>query len=1075
VNTLKIYKSSAGSGKTFTLVVEYLKLVVKNPDDFRTVLAITFTNKAAEEMKSRIISSLVELSNGSGGAIQKILNDELPGTNLTINSGKALKNILHDYSSFSVSTIDSFFQRILRSLARELNLPLKMEVEVGLDDAILAVTEKLLSEVGKDKDLTDWLTRFTLQKIDEDKGWNIEKDIGSVGYELFREERHNEKTLSREEIHELYDRLQNLKKNFEKKMQEYGKSAIEKMRDGGYNVVDFSYGKSGVANYFFKIRDSKDPEAYKIKGRVSEALESADKWSSKTNSRRKEIISFAEAVLLPKLKDAAAFSEMNYTAYITAGEILKKLFLFGIVNDLSKKFSEYRNENNLILLSDTSRLLSDMIGESDAPFLYEKTGNRYHHLLIDEFQDTSLLQWKNLLPLVVNALGSGYMTMVVGDAKQSIYRWRGGNMNLLLTGILQDLKNFKSIFKEEVLSFNYRSKKEIVEFNNDFFTSLPEVVKLNNTIINPSFKLAYTSELEQKYAAKNDTGGFVRIELLASEEKDEEESLTWKDSAMEKMLADIESLIKDGYAFRDIAILVRKNKEGNEIANYLLGKGIEKIISPDSLLITSSPVVNFLINVFTFLADRKNSVARTEVMYYYLRYIANNESISSHSIFSDHRNYNKKKKNSSSGETLFETEALEENNFNKLLPTAFVSKLSMLSRLPVYELSEQIISIFSLNTIPDAYIQRFQDLVLEYHTRFNSSLDGFLKWWNSSKTVRDCSVIIPENENAIRIMTIHRSKGLQFPVVIIPFAEWKLLPKPNSTLWLGSSEPPYSETGKFALSCSSKLSDSYFKEEYEEELGHTLIDNINLLYVAFTRAEQKLFVYAPVDKGKELNSSSKLIARTCASVKGVAENIYERGTNIFTSVKKTPDDVQSETLKNYMSNRWQDKLALTTHSADLIGLNEKADRINYGLLIHKILAEIKVPAEAEMVIGRFVFEGLIDSHEKEELKKEISEVLNNENIGKFFSNDFKVMSERDILLPGGEVLRPDRVLFNNDEIILIDFKTGQSQAKHETQIKRYAEVLSTMKKNRISAFLIYLNNRQVTEVDLSAGAYASEI
>jgi ATP-dependent helicase/nuclease subunit A len=1069
MNALKIFKSSAGSGKTFTLVKEYLKLVLAHPEDYRSILAITFTNKAAEEMKSRIVEALVELSSGNKTLLLTMLEDDLPGVNIRVRAEKSLKNILHDYSSFSVSTIDSFFQRILRALAREIHLPLKMEVEVSADDAILAVTDSILREVGADKDLTEWLTDLALQKMSEDKGWNIENDIALVAGELFKEDHHNKKILSRDDIKRIYKDLSNIRRTFTSKLKTIGEEGLNIISGAGFSLEDFSYKEAGVAGYFSKIASPKNAASFLVTSRIEKGLQDPTSWTSKKSEFKKAIDDLVISSLHPLLQKAATIVENEYKEYITANEVLKKIYLFGLVNDLQDKFREYRKENNVILLSDTTKLLGDMIEGNDTPFIYEKTGNRFKHLLIDEFQDTGLLQWKNLLPLVMNALGSGFMTLIVGDAKQSIYRWRGGNMNLLIRDIFTDLNNFKSIFERNVLDMNYRSKYEIVHFNNQFFLNATDIVNVQlNMNDHPVLGLAYGNDLEQKVAPKNNESGYVQVNFLESEdsEEDNEEELKWKDVALKNLLTEIRLQRLRGYSYKDIAILVRKNTEGSEIATFLLANEIDKIISPDSLLITSSPRINFVVNALRFLADQKNAIARAEILYYYAMNIAN-LNFDKHTYFSDHKNFKYQGKTGKHNTTLFPPESLKESNFNSILPESFTAHLTYLANLPIYEISEQLVKIFGLNKKPDAFIQRFQDLVLEYNTGFDSSLEGFIKWWDSSKKVRNASVITPQNEDAIQIMTIHRSKGLQFPIVFMPFCDWKLSPKANELIWLQTDQQPFDELGKTALSTTKTLELTHYSENYLEEVNQTAIDNLNMLYVAFTRAEDKLFVFCPKDNQKELTSVSKLISRTCHQLDPNQIESFVQGENFIKPEKKPSESATtSNELNIYPSNRWQDKLSLSSHGNDLIEMIEKKDmsKVNYGILIHAILAEVKVTTEFKHLAEKFVFDGLITENQKSTLLEEVNDVLRTSEIAELFSDKYQVKAEKEIIMPSGEVLRPDRVIIKENEAIVIDFKSGQPHKKHENQVTQYADILRKMGYQPVSSKLVYLTSRTVLSV-----------
>ena len=1026
-------------------------------------------------MKERIVSSLVEISQGKGGNMRELMEEELPGRNLSAQADKALKNILHDYSSFSVSTIDSFFQKLLRSLAREMHLPLRLEIEINLDDAIAEVTERLLREVGIDKDLTDWLSDLLIQKMDDAKGWNLENDIAQVAKELFRDNKEENKILTREEIKVIYKELLQTRSSFESRMKAIGNNAVQVIQNAGLEFSDFSFGKSGVIGYFEKIRAIKNTDDYVLKQRALDGLESVEKWYTKKSPKKEEIHSLVENQLHGFLQAAHTLVQNEYKIFLSAYEALRRIYVFGIFNDLLKKFSEYRNENNVILLADTPRLLSEVITGQDAPFIYEKVGNRFKHMLIDEFQDTSILQWTNLLPLVTNSLASGNMALVVGDAKQSIYRWRGGNMQLLVKDIFEDLKQFKSIFKEEVLSTNFRSKKNIVDFNNAFFLNAPGVLE-NALQMNdhPLLQMAYANDLVQHVSFKNNTGGCIQIQFLESEEQENESedegAKKWKDIACERATKRIKELLQNKFRFRDIAILVRSNQEGNEMANYLFDHDITEVISPDSLLIQKAPQIRFLISLMRFLADPADAVSRSEILFYYLRHKNKDNSVHLHTVFADHFHSGKRRKQVPTA--LFDTLSLADNLFNRTLPPEFIDHVLYLSKLPVYELSEQLIRIFGLNINPDAYIQRFQDLILEYTGKFISSLHGFLQWWNESPGVASCSVIIPENENAIRIMTIHRSKGLQFPVVIMPFCDWKLTPKSNSLLWAESDVEPYREMGHVALLTSNRLKDTVFKTSYEIEVNNTVIDNLNLLYVAFTRAEEQLLVYTPVAGTGELNSISKLINALLPSLDLEADGLLYQTKDAAKELSRerkkesSSGKIISEKLKSYPSNRWQEKISVSSRAKDLSDITEdkQLKKINYGIIVHNILSMISQPDEVSKAVQSVIYEGLISSNEKAFLIKEIEDVLAVKQIADFFDNSWESKSEREIILPDGHLLRPDRVIYNKKETKIIDFKTGKKQKSHEDQVNQYAEVLSQMGFPGIKKYLVYIADKEVVEV-----------
>ncbi len=1028
-------------------------------------------------MKTRIVESLVELSDGKNEMLASILLEESPGLKIEKQAKKALELILHDYSSFSVCTIDSFFQKVMRALAREIHLPLRFEVEMRKDDVIENIMEKLLNDVGKDAELTSWLSDLVLQKLDDEKSWSIESDIRFIANQLFKEKSISGEGLSRDKINQVFKQLIVLKKSFEGSMKNFGEEAVAIIEQHGFSAEDFTQKERGVAGYFYKLKKADGSVKYKPGPHVLKAAESAEAWVSKTSAKKTEIIALVQSSLLKQLEKILSFVNEELPRYAGAIEVLKKIYILGIVNDLQKKLSEYREEKNIVLISDTPKILNSFISTDDTPFIFEKTGNRYKHFLIDEFQDTSDLQWQNLLPLVINSLASGNFSMVVGDAKQSIYRWRGGNMNLLARELRKDLSPFDSMIKEENLATNYRSKRNIIEFNNTFFQRAPAVIH-NELEINEDtlLHIVYSEELKQEVSKKHTEGGFVKVQFFEDEKNansdGENESLRWKEKALNEMLSAIHDLQKQNYSMNDIALLVRNNSEGNNVADFLFDHGITKIISPDSLLLSRSPVSRFLINVCRFLADQHNQVARSEVLYYHTIYIREQNTKDLHPIFSDLQLTKTRSKKNTSANTLFDVKSFDETLFNKLLPADFTEHLLYLSKLPVYELSEHLVRIFGLNKYPDAYIQRFQDLVLEYATKNNSSLTGFLEWWDESETVRNCSVSIPENEDAIRIMTIHKSKGLQFPVVIMPFADWKLVPDNRDLLWVSSDEKPFNELGSVPLTPSSKLLDTCFDESYKDEITSAVIDNINLLYVAFTRAEEQLYIFCPADKANDLNTTGKLISRVISQNSEWQSNISEE--NVF-SIGEIKDHIKSEkrkketsfTLKSYPSNRWQGKISISTHSTDLLELLQSpgTSKINYGIVVHKILSEINSENEIEKTISKYYFEGLFSEEEKVNLESEIKSLLSIPEMKNFFSDEWSVKSERDIVLPTGEILRPDRVLIKGDKAIVIDFKTGKESNAHAKQVSQYSEVLSSMNYKDVEKYLVYVNEKKIKKIE----------
>jgi ATP-dependent exoDNAse (exonuclease V) beta subunit len=1061
-NTLTIFRSSAGSGKTYTLVKEYLKLTLSSPQSFRQVLAITFTNKASDEMKSRIVKTLVDFTEGKSTELKEELKKTLKQDEESFNNnaGKLLGFILHDYSDFAVCTIDSFFNKVIRSLSKEMGLPLKFDTELNQDAVVKEITGRLLLDAGKDNRLTSWLEDFIFSKMDDDKGWKIDRELHRIAKELFSEDfraKHKpEETISIDFVKELRE----IKRGFESGMKVFGNDFSKTIAANNLGIEDFSYGKSGVAGYLEKIKMKIPPLAYEPGKRTKDVNENPEKWVSKSSKKKDEILQLVEDKLRFILENVFKHVENNFKKYVSANEVLNLIYIAGIINKLDEKLKAYRDENDVLLISDTNLLLKDFISGADAPFIFEKTGNRYKHFMIDEFQDTSAFQWNNMMPLVENSLASGSSAMMVGDAKQSIYRWRGGKMQLLLNGIQNDLRHYAAITTVENLQTNFRSKKEIVSFNNSFFSDvpahlqLPEVTDVEKRDLVKAYMI---EEVEQKTSEKNIEGGYVEFSFYDAKNKEEEEkgdSMSKNEIALNRLLITLNKLVDQGYELKDVCILVRTNPQGNEIARFLFDNGYKKIVSSESLLISKAPQIIFLINLMKLLNDSEDKVARGECLNYYLTYIHTVGNKTGHDIF--------KMVNDS-------------KLFYQTLPENFSNHLSQLKKLPLFELAEQLTAIFELNKQPDANIQRFEDLILEFLEKNPPSLSVFLEWWEENNDSDKASVIVPSNENAIQIMSIHKSKGLQFPVVIMPFAEWELKPKKDNILWVHSEENPYSQYSLLPVSTTTSLEKTFFADEYDMELQQTLIDNLNLLYVAFTRAEERLYVFCPEVKTEKINRTSNLICSVFNSDEKWKEKITEvDGIKKYASgieaVKEKKirekntgatsfEQPQIIPLKKYNSNPWQNKLVLAVNKNKISVDDDEntALKSDFGILVHNILSKIILATDSQKVLDEFQSSKIILPEQEKEIEKIVEDVLKICEPHKWFSQEWKIKTEALMLLPDGTVIRPDRVMIKEKNAVLLDYKTGEEDAIHERQLNVYGQNLLASGYENVEKYLLYLN------------------
>lgn len=1055
MNNFSIYRSSAGSGKTYTLVKEYLKLVLNDTESFKNVLAVTFTNKSAGEMKSRIIEALTRLSRGEAADLKEKLEKEGVKGNIETSSAFVLKNILHKYSYFSVSTIDSFFHKVIRSFARELKLQLGYNIELDQQAVLEKITDKLLDDAGIESELTGFLEDFIYYSIDDEKGWKIDLKIKDLAREIFSE-RYMIKLggavqpEGRTKLKEFIGTLFAIKNDFEGRMKQIAVSSSEILDEYSLVIDDFPYKKAGFMNYLLNniVTGKFEPGQ-----RAREASIDINKWFGKNS--KPAIRPAAEAGLYNLLVSAVENYETNFIKYNTASQLIKTIYITGIFKDLTGKLKKYRDDNNVLLISDINNILLNVISGDSSPFVYEKIGSYYRNFLIDEFQDTSTFQWRNFFPLIENSLSENNASLIVGDVKQSIYRWRNGNMKLLLEEVKSDLAGFSESVKEETLNVNYRSKKRIVEFNNTFFKTASEICTNEapeeaSAVITKAF-----ADIQQLSADQSDNG-YINIKFYRD---DPETEVTSREFSAAAMISNIKQLLLNGYRQKDIMVLVRNNSDAVEAAHSLIDARL-KVVSSDSLLLTNSPKVRLLINIFKYLIDKNNIIARAEILYNYLIYIKN-ENIDLNEIFSDHLN-------GDDGSSLFgrripdgffdETGSLEVNN--------------RLSGLGIYDLAEELIMIFGLGGSADTYLIRFLDVLKKYSGEHNSDVYGFVNWWEENK--QDNTIIVPDEEDAVRVMTIHKAKGLQAPVVFIPFANWEFgLSANRNMIWVSTEKQPFDTFPSYFVKASSALKDSYFAEDYNEESALTYLDNLNLMYVAFTRAEEKLFIGVP-QKGKESFNARKVIYEALTNSEVLAGSfdaqnyLYESGS-VNDHVKKTDKDslYGNYRISQMVSGNMFDKIIVKPEFDNYVPENRtKLKQLkNRGIIIHKALSVIRSSAanEIEKAVGNVSISGLITEEQKADLRSELQKIMANDKVKKWFDAE-NVMNERDIILSDGSIYRPDKVIIDGDRVIIVDYKSGGKKSEHTEQIRSYGEILRKMGYKHIEMNLFYLNDLKIETV-----------
>lgn len=1050
-----IYKSSAGSGKTYTLVKEYLKLALMPGGDYRHILAVTFTNKAAEEMKTRIISSLVALSEDKAENLRIELQNEGVKGHIPVLAGEVLKNILHRYSYFSVLTIDSFFNRIIRAFSKELKLYLGYNIEIEVEMVMDKITDELLDEIGTNKELTDYIEEFVFHRIDENKDWKIEGKIKELAKEIFNErywiKKAGESGLAdnRERMKDFIETLKLIVKDFERTFQGFGNEARDLISEFNLEPADF---KHGSFSYFLKLTVKDNyPDSIEPGKIVRKIVDGMENWYTQKSFKKTQIMEAANSGLNEKLAETISYYDKNFRHYYTAKELIKTVYVLGIYRDLMDRLRKYRDENKIMLISDLNNVLMQIISGENSPFVYEKTGSYYKNFLIDEFQDTSTFQWANFLPLVLNSLSENNFSMIVGDVKQSIYRFRNGNMKLLLEQVKTDLSSFADGTEERFLKQNFRSKKNIIDFNNIFFNNAAEqtAAKLeeDEAVL---VRNAYI-DTEQDIVNESDEG-YVNINFIESVNENEEfEHHIGADKSAEITLNAVKKAIEDGFRLKDIMVLTRYIREGSEMAGYLIQHGFS-VVSSESLVLANSPKVKILINLLKYITDSRNNLAKTELLYEYTAYIS---------------------KTFTEPDSLFRDYSDAENKlFKELLPEGFFAEGDKTRlnpaffRLNLYELTETLIRIFGLNNSVDAYLLRFLDLITEYSSVNANDIAGFIEWWNQNSEKE--SIAVPEKEDAIRVMTIHKAKGLQSPVVIIPFANWEM-DISGDLIWASSDVPPFNESSAYLVKAGKALLNTYFEKDYKSEAVLTNLDNLNLLYVAFTRASERLYVNVP-DKHSKTNNAGRLITNVIKLNELLGECMVSDTEFCFGKLTgnnaEVPETESSYQASEFLSTEYYSKTIVKPAQGGIsIEKSKKYAQLkNRGILLHKALSMIKFPDEAENAYEKLKTEGLITAENEEKFIGELLQILKDSKIKSWFSGEYEIKTESELILPDGKVYKPDRVLLKNNKAVVIDYKTGKQRKEHKTQISQYADVLSKMGYSEVEKYLLYVPEMEVVKV-----------
>ena len=1041
-----IYDASAGSGKTYTLTKEYLKILflASNDDSYRKILAITFTNKAVEEMKNRIVSSLYEFSiDTTSEKAMELLKDVSNETKLSIatlkdKSKAIIKNIIHNYAAFDISTIDKFTHKVIRTFAQDLNLPPNFEVSLETDSLLQEAIDLVISKAGDDVGLTKLLIEFSKDRTDDDKNWDISAELLKVAQLITNENNSEEiKEMSEKSIDDfgiVKKKLQEEIKNLKAETSEAGKRIKAFIESNGASLSSFpKYFNDHLNN--IESNQLKDTQKKYFSPDDIKILKSA-KDVAIVESIIDEIVSQLKSI----------YDKLGKVAMYEA--FLQNLNPLSLLNTIYQEFKQIQEEQNLVSISDFNRIIHNEIQNQPAPFIYERLGEKYRHYFIDEFQDTSVMQWQNLIPLIDNALsgeddfGNPGTLMLVGDPKQAIYRWRGGKAEQFIDLAKEDKKHnpFSNKDKETLrLGTNYRSFSEVIQFNNAFFKQLSDKFQ------NEDYKNLYENLSHQEINSKK--GGYVNLSFIEVPEDETEvegfdsdnDSISVKDKFyLNQTLRTIEKCVANGFEYKDIVLLTRTKAPGIKLANFLT-ENIVPILSSETLLIQNATEVKLLIALLRYLKNPKDDESKVYFLYFIAKYLQNELEIHDFIVAT-------KDKSSEELETYLKSIGIEISFKN-------------CKKKSLYEAVEILIATFLNDKVNTSYLQYFLDLVLEKDVKSQSSIADFLEYWD--KIGYQKSIPSPEGTNAVRIMTIHKSKGLEFPVVIFPFAEESLSSNHRETIWL----PIDDSNINLSKALVNKKNDveNYGNEAkaiYQNKTQEETLDTINILYVALTRAEEQLFVISRKLKqnkqGKYPNNLATYFIEFLQNSGKFEENKleYEFGNPIRISTNKLHEGKNNQI--GIVTHKLNPKNIKIAQRESLMWGTVQQDAITFGNILHEIMAFVQTKKNVDLAIQKATESGLITFSQQNFFKDKIQNIVNHPELLEFFDAEAKVFNEQTIIKKATKTIKPDRVVLKDNQAYLLDYKTGEKHKKHITQLQEYELALQEMNFQVVKKVLIYI-------------------
>jgi len=1106
--TFKIYSSSAGSGKTYHLTKEYLKLALQsnNPAYYRSVLAITFTNDAANEMKERILSALRQFNDAALDSKTKARSEDLladitdeireeynqPEISTEVIRERAkntFEQILYNYSEFSVSTIDAFVNKVVTAFTRELNIPYNFEVDLDTTTLLNTAVSLLLNKVNNSPDnflLAQTLENYALEKAEEGRSWNnLPVELAGFAANLLNEQVYEAvselQQLTLEDFKKIRKELYRQKTEIEKSVVDAAQAAINLFQINQIDPANLHQKERGIYGFFQKYL-----KAFAFNPPNTYALQTInnDKWcGAKVPAEVIARLDSIKDVITQYYEQIENIRIEQGPHYILINEITKHLYQVSVLNELEKCIQDIKRDTNLVHISEFNKRITDIVLKEPVPFIYERLGEKYNHILIDEFQDTSALQWNNLLPLIENSLASGYFNMAVGDAKQAIYRWRGGDMDQILhlykknTPALYQNRKHEDLLAARYdtldlsltpadLNTNFRSTAEIIQFNNAFFHFVSETnpeYPMLQSIYDENFKqdlppgaartgghiqVLFAQAEDQNYQYDLDTCQRTE-ELFAGYEKPE--ILSYQESTLQLVLQLIQSALLEGYEWKDIAVLCRTNYNSRLVAGFLKEQKFA-IISQDSLSLQLAEVVNLVIALFRIFNRSNDTLARSEAMYLVYKVVLNKQP----------DNFLTQQ---------IATLANCANNqlfFDQLREFGYDLQEKETGNLSIYELTEKIIRVFDLlgKNNECEYLFRFLDVVLEYSLNQSNNLNSFLEYWETHK--EKLSINTPKNRNAITITSLHKAKGLAYPVVIIPFADWSVEPQRGSLLWgkLPTDLPFAATIPTAVVNMSKRLEETPLQDQYRREMEKTFIENLNMLYVGFTRPQDRLYIVSQV-KDSKVGVNQKNISYLLQSYLqhlGLWQDdqyCYQLAKGVPTVKSATPLADNIFPVEEFASYNWTQRLRLKQHANNVFDFATQQEHQRINRKLHYALSRITTANQLGFALKQLVNEGIISSKETVELRSMLTRIIQHPQLSRYFSKDILIEKEKEILNVRASRYKPDRIVFDGTKVVLLDFKAPPFTQEHADNLNFYASLFKELLFTEIECVLYYFDVEEV--------------